>query len=121
MRIPGQPGEGEASARLDNTVRAGAKCGLAAEENNQRAAQVTGGSSVLFASELRERVRQGRITCSVRIWTRPHVKMGGRYRMEQGEIEVTSLRAITPEDVTPELARREAARRGEASTPSGRR
>lgn len=65
-----------------------------------------GDSKVLFASELRERIRQGRITCSVRIWTGPHVKVGGRYRMERGEIEVTSLRAITLEDVTPELARR---------------
>lgn len=67
---------------------------------------MSGGSNVLFARELRERIRQGRITCSVRIWARPHVKVGGRYRMERGEIEVTSLRSITLEDVTPELARR---------------
>lgn len=61
---------------------------------------------MLFAKQLRERVRRGEITCSVRIWMRPKVKVGGRYRMEQGFIEVTSLRPITREDVTPELARR---------------
>ena len=53
---------------------------------------------MLFASELRERIRQGRITCSVRIWTRPHVKVGGRYRMEHGEIEVTSVRPTSKDN-----------------------
>ena len=61
---------------------------------------------MLFAKQLRERIRQGEITCSVRIWLRPRVKVGGRYRMERGFVEVTSIRPITREDVTPELARR---------------
>jgi hypothetical protein len=61
---------------------------------------------MLFAKQLRERIRRGEITCSVRIWLRPRVKVGGRYRMEGGFIEVTSIRPITREDVTPELARR---------------
>jgi hypothetical protein len=60
---------------------------------------------VTFAKELREGVRQGKITCSVRIWQRPHVKAGGRYRMDPGEIEVDSILPITFEDITPELAR----------------
>jgi hypothetical protein len=33
-----------------------------------------------FDKRLRDGVRTGRITCSVRIWMRPHVKVGGRYR-----------------------------------------
>jgi hypothetical protein len=61
---------------------------------------------VLFAKELREGVRRGRITCSVRIWLRPHVKVGGRYRMEEGEIEVDGILPISFADITPELARR---------------
>jgi hypothetical protein len=61
---------------------------------------------MLFAKQLRERIRQGEITCSVRIWMRPKVKVGGQYRMERGFIEVRSIRPITREDVTPELARR---------------
>jgi hypothetical protein len=47
-----------------------------------------------FAKLLREGVRSGKITCSVRIWTRPHVTAGKRYRMEEGEIEVDSITPI---------------------------
>jgi hypothetical protein len=54
---------------------------------------------------LREGVRRGEITCSVRIWTRPHVKVGGSYHVEGGEIVVDSLLPIAFEDITPELAR----------------
>ena len=60
---------------------------------------------MLFTRKLREGVRLGQITCSVRIWARPHVKVGGRYRMDAGHIQVDSIRPITLEDVTPELAR----------------
>ena len=46
----------------------------------------------------------GEITCSVRIWMRPHVKVGHRYKMDEGEIEVDSILPITLADITPELA-----------------
>ena len=58
-----------------------------------------------FDKRLREGVRRGDITCSVRIWTRPHVKAGGRYGMEDGEIEIESIRPIDLSDVTPEIVR----------------
>jgi hypothetical protein len=61
---------------------------------------------MVFTKRLRERVRSGEITCSVRMWTRPHVKVGGRYPMEDGEIVVESIASIELGDVTPELARR---------------
>ena len=60
---------------------------------------------MLFAKQLRERVRRGRITCSVRIWTRPHVKVGGRYPMEEGHIVVDQVTPITIEDISGRLAR----------------
>jgi hypothetical protein len=60
---------------------------------------------MMFAKRLREGVRRGEITCSVRIWMRPHVKVGARYRMEEGEIEVDSIETIGFPDITPELAR----------------
>ena len=60
---------------------------------------------MMFAKRLREGVRQGEITLSVRIWVRPQVKVGGRYRMEEGEIEIVSIEAIGFPDITPELAR----------------
>ena len=58
-----------------------------------------------FTKRLRDGVRDGSITCSVRIWQHPHVKPGGRYRMQEGEIEVDSIHAIELEDITPQLAR----------------
>jgi hypothetical protein len=60
---------------------------------------------MMFAKQLREGVKSGDITCSVRIWTRPHVKVGGRYRMEEGEIEIDSIEPIGFPDITPQLAR----------------
>ena len=60
---------------------------------------------MMFAKRLREGVRHGEITCSVRIWMRPHVSVGGRYRMDEGEIEVDSIELIGFPDITPELAR----------------
>jgi hypothetical protein len=63
------------------------------------------GFSMLFAKRLREGVRRGEITCSVRIWMRPRVAVGKRYRMDEGEIEVDSIEPIGLPDITPELAR----------------
>jgi hypothetical protein len=58
-----------------------------------------------FAKRLREGVRRGEITCSVRIWMSARVHVGGRYRMEEGEIEIDSIEPIGMPDITPQLAR----------------
>jgi len=60
---------------------------------------------MVFAKRLREGVRYGQITCTMRFWLRPHVRVGGRYRMDEGEIEVDSIEPIGLPDITPELAR----------------
>jgi hypothetical protein len=60
---------------------------------------------MVFARQLREGVRRGRIRCSVRIWMHPHVKVGGRYPMEDGQIEVDSIEPIDLSDITDDLAR----------------
>jgi len=60
---------------------------------------------MVFAKRLREGVRRGEITCSVRIWLRPRVKVGHRYRMDEGEIEIESIKPIGFPDITPQLAR----------------
>jgi hypothetical protein len=60
---------------------------------------------MVFSKHLREGVRRGRIRCSVRIWMRPHVKKGGRYRMDDGQIVVDSIEPIRVKDITYELAR----------------
>src|SRR6201984_820555 len=58
-----------------------------------------------FTRRLREGVRNGDITCTVRIWKNLHVHVGGRYPMEEGEIEVDSIEPIGFPDITPQLAR----------------
>ena len=60
---------------------------------------------MIFTKRLREGVRRGEITTSIRIWLRPHVTVGKRYPMDEGEIEVESILPIGLGDVTPELAR----------------
>ena len=59
-----------------------------------------------FTKRLREPIMAGDVTCSIRIWQRPHVKVGGRYRLGPGAIEVTSIRQIDLKDITPALARK---------------
>ena len=57
-----------------------------------------------FSRELRNDVLAGDITVSVRLWKRPRVKEGGRYRVGLGEIEIDAIElvpfaAITAADV----------------------
>jgi hypothetical protein len=61
---------------------------------------------MMFTKRLREPVMRGEVTCSVRIWQRPRVKVGGRYGLGAGAIHVTALREIRLAEVTPALARR---------------
>jgi hypothetical protein len=60
---------------------------------------------MVFTKRLREGVRNGEITCSVRIWARPHVKVGGRYPMDEGEIVIDAITPIGFPDITPQLAK----------------
>src|SRR5580704_15041449 len=60
---------------------------------------------MVFTKRLREGIRRGRIRCSVRIWTRPHVKAGGRYRMDDGNIVVDSITSMRLADIGDDLAR----------------
>ena len=60
---------------------------------------------MVFTKRLREGIRRGRIRCTIRIWTRLQVKVGGRYQMDDGHIVVDSIAAITRADITYDLAR----------------
>jgi hypothetical protein len=60
---------------------------------------------MVFTKRLRDRIRSGRVRCSIRIWTRPHVKVGGRYPMDDGHIVVEAISAISLADITHDLAR----------------
>lgn len=58
-----------------------------------------------FTKRLREPIMRGEVTCSVRIWQKARVKVGGKYRLGPGFIEVTKVRPIEFADITPALAR----------------
>ncbi len=60
---------------------------------------------MVFTKRLRERIRSGRIRCSIRIWIRPQVKVGGRYAMDDGSIVVDSVEQIQERDITDDMAR----------------
>jgi hypothetical protein len=48
----------------------------------------------MFSPELRDPVASGRITVSIRLWSRPKVKEGGRYRTAGVLIEVDSVELL---------------------------
>jgi len=60
---------------------------------------------MVFSKQLVDGIRRGRIKCSIRFWTRPHVKVGGRYPLGDGRIVVDALTPIELADVTHALAR----------------
>ncbi len=60
---------------------------------------------MLFTKYLRDGVRSGAITRSVRVWMSPRVHAGRRYKFEAGEIEIDSIVPITVEQITPRRAR----------------
>ena len=59
-----------------------------------------------FLERLREGVRQGEITSTIRIWQKPHVRVGGSYRLPPGHVVVNSIMPIGIGDVTGDMARR---------------
>lgn len=60
---------------------------------------------MMFARALRSRVRSGEITFSIRIWQSPRVRVGGRYQLLDGLIEVTRVTEIDLDDVTEATAK----------------
>jgi len=59
-----------------------------------------------FTKRLREPIRRGEITCSVRIWKTARVKVGHKYKLGLGNIVVDKIRQIELGDITPALARK---------------
>ena len=61
---------------------------------------------MLFQRRFHEPIVRGEIRCTVRIWLRPHVKVGGRYALDAGAIVVDKIYETRLDDITPALARR---------------
>jgi hypothetical protein len=61
-------------------------------------------SEVMFSRDLRDAVAGGEITVSIRLWSRPQVRVGGRYQSSGVVIEIDSVEllpfsAVTDDDV----------------------
>ena len=59
-----------------------------------------------FSKELRDDVAAGDITVTFRLWKRPQVKVGGRYRTGRAQIEVDSIEQVTFASITAADVRR---------------
>jgi hypothetical protein len=58
-----------------------------------------------FMRALRDPIRRGEITTTVRLWQNPRVKVGGRYALAPGWVVVTKIFEVALAEITPELAR----------------
>jgi hypothetical protein len=67
-----------------------------------------------FSPDLRDRVNSGRITVSFRLWTRPKVKVGGRYRVGGATIEIDDIELVPFHSITVADVRRAGERDREA-------
>jgi hypothetical protein len=61
-------------------------------------------SEVMFSRDLRDALARGEITVSIRLWSRPKVKVGGRYPTSGVVIEIDSVEllpfsAVTDDDL----------------------
>jgi hypothetical protein len=72
---------------------------------------------VQFSPDLRDDVAAGDITVSFRLWTRPKVRVGGRYRTGPVQIEVDAIELVPFASIT----RADVRRAGERDKESLRR
>ena len=68
----------------------------------------------MFSADLRQAVARGEITVSVRLWSRPKVKQGGRYATAGVVIEIDSIELLPFSAVTADDVRRAGERDREA-------
>jgi len=58
-----------------------------------------------FIQRLREPIKNGEISTSIRFWKRAHVKIGNHYQLDEGHVVVDDLRQIEFDAISPKLAR----------------
>jgi len=63
---------------------------------------------MMFSRDLRERVAGGEVTVSIRLWSRPQVKEGCRYRTAGVVIEIDSIELLPFSAVTDDDAAHQA-------------
>jgi hypothetical protein len=110
-------------ARRDVTAAAWSASSRPSSRCSHRSSADGHNGIVQFSADLRDRVADGTITVSYRLWSRPQVKVGGVYRstsvmFEIDEMELVPFSSITDEDLAQtgepdlETLRRRAAHSG---------
>ena len=61
---------------------------------------------MLFQTRFHEAIRRGELTCTLRIWKTPRVRVGASYSLGSGSIIVERIHEIGFDDITPAIARR---------------
>ncbi len=61
---------------------------------------------MLFRHEFHRGLADGSITLTYRLWARPHVRVGGRYRTPIGALEVDAVHRVRLRDISTADARR---------------
>ena len=80
--------------------------------SGQTASERGGCSHLQFTRRNSDEIRAGDVTVSFRNWKRPHVKVGGVYRLRPtGAVKVTRLSSVRLSEISPD----DAARAGFAS------
>ena len=74
-------------------------------------------STVQFSPELRAGVASGEITVSIRLWSRPQVRLGGRYGAGAARIEIDDIDLVPFDTISAADVRRS----GEANRESLRK
>lgn len=60
---------------------------------------------MLFTADAHDAIARGEITSTVRLWRRPHAKVGGRYRVGAVEVEVDEIELVPFGSITDDDAR----------------
>ena len=68
----------------------------------------------MFSRELRHAVADGEVTVSIRLWSRPQVRVGSQYVTAGVVIEVDSIELLPFSAVSPDYVRRSGERDREA-------
>lgn len=96
----GHARQSSTSATASGTIADPPAPALRPGEPRGASVQVRQNGRVQFSAELRDRVANGTITVSYRLWSRPQVKVGGVYRSGSARIEVDDIELLPFSSIT---------------------
>src|SRR4051812_2034895 len=101
LRCDGEP---RGCSGTGQAVEADQTSSVAVRDDGRRERRSVG--AMQFSSDLRPLVLSGDVTVSVRLWSRPKVRQGGRYPVADGVFEVDSVELVPFSVIDDEDVRR---------------